>query len=73
MLKKSLRHVYTLHLPLFPHADVIIDMLGSEEARAAILSYYQASDEPDAVESAIKEVCSTGQESVTSNQVWTQR
>ena len=41
------------------HPDVIMDMLGSEEERMAILDYYQRSDEPQAVENAIEEVCNT--------------
>ena len=39
--------------------DVIMDMLGSEEERMAILNYYQESDEPQAVENAIEEVCNS--------------
>ena len=50
-----------------------MDMLGSKEARAAILNYYQNSDEPEAVENAIEKVRSMGRESVSSNQVWVQR
>jgi len=47
-----------------------MDMLGSEGARAAILSYYQSSDEPDSVESAIEEVRSLGRASITRGQSW---
>ncbi len=36
-----------------------MDMLGSEEERMAILNYYQESDEPQAVENAIGEVCNS--------------
>ena len=36
-----------------------MDMLGSEEERMAILNYYQESDEPQAVENAIEEVCNS--------------
>ena len=36
-----------------------MDMLGSEEERMAILSYYQESDEPQAVQNAIEEVCNS--------------
>ncbi len=50
-----------------------MDMLGSEEARAAILSFYRSSDEPEAVENAIEEVRSMGRESVSSRQEWGQR
>ncbi len=50
-----------------------MDMLGSEESRASILSYYQTSDEPEAVENAIEEVRGVGRESVSSRQVWAQR
>ena len=39
--------------------DVIMDMLGSEEERMAILSYYQESDEPQAVQNAIEAVCNS--------------
>lgn len=39
-----------------------MDMLGSEEERMAILSYYQKSDEPQAVENAIEEVCKSTDE-----------
>lgn len=46
--------------PLFlPSLDMILDMLRSEDARTAILSYYQESDEPRAVRAAIKESCMT--------------
>ena len=38
---------------------MIMDMLGSEEERLAILSYYQKSDEPQAVQNAIEEVCNS--------------
>ena len=47
------------------YSDVIMDMLGSEEERVAILNYYQKSDEPQAVENAIEEVCnSVGEEHI---------
>ena len=36
---------------------MILDMLKSEEARIAILSYYQDSDEPRAVRTAIEDAC----------------
>lgn len=36
---------------------MIMDMLGSEEARTAILSHYQKSDEPEAISEAIEEAC----------------
>ena len=39
--------------------DMIMDMLQSEEARKAILSYYQHSGEPEAVRTAIEESCRT--------------
>ena len=48
--------------------DVIMDMLGSVEARAAILNYYQNSDEPQAVENAIEEVRSVGRDTSTNKQ-----
>ena len=41
------------------YPDVIMDMLGSEEERMAILTFYQESDEPQAVENAIEEVCNS--------------
>ncbi len=53
--------------------DAIMDMLGSDEARAAILTYYQKSDEPEAVENAIEEVRCMGRETVSSRQAWGQR
>ncbi len=34
---------------------MIMDMLGSEEARSAILEYYQHSHEPGAVEVAVED------------------
>ena len=45
-----------------PSLDMILDMLRSEDARTAILSYYQDSDEPRAVREAIKESCKTSAE-----------
>ena len=36
-----------------------MDMLGREEERMAILDYYQKSDEPQAVENAIQDVCNS--------------
>ena len=45
-----------------PYLDVIMDMLGSEEERMAILDYYQKSDEPQAVKTAIEEVCNSTDE-----------
>ena len=48
--------------------DVIMDMLGSENARTAILNYYQNSDEPQAVENAIEEVRSVGRDTSTNKQ-----
>lgn len=42
-------------------ADVIMDMLGSEDARAAVLAYYQNTSEPAAVLNAINDYqASTG-------------
>ena len=47
-------------LPLtLNHVDMIMDMLQSEEARKSILSYYQNSDEPDAIREAIEEASTT--------------
>ena len=42
-------------------ADLILDMLQSEAARTAILSYYQDSEEPAAVRGAIQELCTTSE------------
>ena len=43
-------------------ADVIMDMLGSEDARTAVLKYYQNTSEPEAVQNAINDYqASTGQ------------
>ncbi len=36
---------------------MVLDMLQSEEARTAILSYYQDSDEPEAIRTAIEDAC----------------
>lgn len=50
---------YWYNLCKFNCPDVIMDMLGGEEERMAILNYYQESDEPQAVENAIEEVCNS--------------
>lgn len=40
-------------------SDVILDMLGSDAARTAILSHYKQSDEPRAIRDAIEKACNT--------------
>lgn len=45
----------------FKNADTIMDLLNCSQARRAILDYYQASGEPQAVQEAIK----TSQESAS--------
>lgn len=49
-----------------------MDMLRSEEARTAILSYYQDSDEPDAIKIAIEDACRTpgGDSELQTKQRW---
>ena len=59
--------MYNKNSPSPPLIDVIMDMLGSEESRIAILNFYNGVKESDRVNDAIKSVRDSVTESMLDN------